>query len=695
MNTWPIGKKFSFIFITLLVTILTGTFFVFWTIKSQRTSINVVNLAGRQRMLLQKYSKEINSELVPLQLRYSTIKAAEITTLQIVADRTHYTKNVVGKLIKEAPEVHPNQYYDTIIGGIPLPATFVKEVSEIINQKGVYSYDLLSRWNINKEKGLKTDFEKEAFDYFYEKKGQTFYRFLEHKGYYTLRYATPDIATAQVCVNCHNNHAESPKNDFKLQDTMGILVVNIPIGPSNDEIAAFLNQSDESQSGAHTFLKTGIVFEATLDSLTKGGKAPLDLEMTKYTTIPLTKNHATLNKLNEIKKLWETTKASTKKLFEAEVNSAEYIALYNEVFNTVNVLVKNMNDAVNLYQTNSDKRATRLLWIQGVAAGIACLIIALSWRSIIQPLIKILKDIIDHLSNNAVQVVSASEQISASSQSLSEATSQQAASIEETSSTMEEISSMTKQNADNATEASKLALACNTTVENGNVSVADTVEHGNRSVKEMAEAMKDISESSGKIADIIKLIEGIAFQTNLLALNAAVEAARAGEHGRGFAVVAEEVRNLAQRSSSASKDITALIADSVKKAEKGMELVNKTKDVFVSTETKVKEVFSNSITQVKRVADLINEIASASEEQSNGIQQISKAIQQMDQVVQKNAATAEETAAASEELTAQAHELNILVKKISSEVNANDREQPIATQPKKDVKKETKAIAEK
>jgi methyl-accepting chemotaxis protein len=299
----------------------------------------------------------------------------------------------------------------------------------------------------------------------------------------------------------------------------------------------------------------------------------------------------------------------------------------------------------------------------GFVAGLGILVVKISSK-----ISDLFRKLLSSLTGNATQVASASEQISASSQSLSESTSQQAASIEETSSTMEEISSMTKQNADNASEASKLAAACNVTVENGNRSVVETVENGNSSVLEMANAMRDISESSGKIADIIKIIEGIAFQTNLLALNAAVEAARAGEHGRGFAVVAEEVRNLAQRSSAASKDITSLIADSVKKSERGMELVNRTKEVFASTVTKVKEVFSSSVVQVKKVSDLINEIATASEEQSNGIQQISKAIQQMDQVVQQNAANAEETAAASEELTAQAQGLNDLVDTIAKEV---------------------------
>ncbi|MBF8275122.1 MAG: methyl-accepting chemotaxis sensory transducer [Candidatus Brocadiaceae bacterium] len=268
----------------------------------------------------------------------------------------------------------------------------------------------------------------------------------------------------------------------------------------------------------------------------------------------------------------------------------------------------------------------------------------------------VFREMLTELRGSSSQVSAASEQISSSSQSLSEATSEQAASIEETSSTMEEFSSMTTRNADNASEAAKLAAACNGTVENA----TGTVDSGNKTVGEMDHAMKDISGSSGKIAGIIKIIEEIAFQTNLLALNAAVEAARAGEHGRGFAVVAEEVRNLAHRSSAAAKDITLLIADSVKKAEVGMELVGKTKGVF----TTIAKVFSGVVTQVKKVTDLINEISVSSQEQTNGIAQISKAIQQMDQVIQQNAATAEETAAASEELTAQAQGLNAIADNI-------------------------------
>ena len=294
----------------------------------------------------------------------------------------------------------------------------------------------------------------------------------------------------------------------------------------------------------------------------------------------------------------------------------------------------------------------------GLVGGLGVLVIRITnW----------LRGIMVALAESSENVASASEQISASSQSLSEGASEQAVSVEETSATMEEISSMTKQNADNASEAAKLAKACN-----------NSVEQGNSTVVEMDGAMKNIAESSGKIADIIKIIEGIAFQTNLLALNAAVEAARAGEHGRGFAVVADEVRNLAQRSSTAAKDITALITDSIKKAETGTGLVKNTRAAF-----------SGILTQVKKVTNLINEIATASSEQTNGIEQISKAIQQMDQVIQQNAANAEETAAASEELSSQAQELSGLVDKIAEEVGRKSDRSSTVSKPTVMKKKET------
>ena len=282
-----IGKKFMLVFSIFLVAVLGGAYFVFNSTMEQNAQKTTLDLAGRQRMLTQKYFKEYVNDLIPLQVRHSTLKAAEIATLQIVEDRKQYTKNIVVKLKKDGvTDVHPNREYANLEGGIPLPATFVQEVSGRINEKGVYSYDLLSKWNINKEKGLKTDFEKEAFGYLFDKKGTVFSRFMVHNGVYSLRYATADVGSAAGCVNCHNNHEESPKKDFKLGDVMGVLVVNIPIGTVSAETAAFFAESSDDDFGKDTFLKTKKVFDITLVALINGGEAPLDLRMTKSTVLP-------------------------------------------------------------------------------------------------------------------------------------------------------------------------------------------------------------------------------------------------------------------------------------------------------------------------------------------------------------------------------------------------------------------------
>ncbi|MDR4505490.1 MAG: methyl-accepting chemotaxis protein [Candidatus Scalindua sp.] len=646
-----IGRKFALVFSIFFVTVLTGAFFVFKTIRGQQKDRQTVNLAGRQSMLTQKFTKEYLDELIPRQVRHSTLKTAEIATLQIVEDRKQYTDNIISKLKKDGVlDVHPERDYARIDGGIPLPATFVQEVSASINEKGVYSYNLLSKWNINREKGLKTDFEKEAFDYLYSKNGKSFSRFMVHDGIYTLRYATADVASANGCVSCHNAHEESPKKDFKLGEVMGILVVNIPIGTVSAETEAFFADSGEKEFGAGSFLKTKRVFDTTLSALINGGEAPLDLEMTSFATLSPAEDGTIRSKLNEVKQLWEKTQENFGTLTKVEPNSAEYIAAYGIAYDSANATMNGIDEAVNMYQVSSADKTIMLMWVQGGSLGLVCLVIGLGWFFFARPLLTFLRELSAKLGEGAEQVASASGQISSSSQSLAQGASEQASAIEETSATMEEMSSTTKQNANNAKEASQLASLCN-----------NTAESGSKSVHEMNDAMLDINNSSKKISDIIKVIDGIAFQTNLLALNAAVEAARAGEHGKGFAVVAEEVRNLAQRSSAAAKDTTELIEDCVGKANAGTELSGK-----------CKEVLANIVTNVKKVTILIEEIATASDEQAGGIDQVSQAINQMDQVTQQNAANAEETAAASEEMSAQSQTLLDQVKILSEQVGGCD-----------------------
>ena len=240
----------------------------------------------------------------------------------------------------------------------------------------------------------------------------------------------------------------------------------------------------------------------------------------------------------------------------------------------------------------------------------------------------------------ATEVVhTGANEIASGNLDLSSRTEQQAASLEETASSMEQLTSTVKQNAEHARHANQLVVA-----------TADIAANGGQIVGKVVETMASIKQSSKKIADIIGVIDGIAFQTNILALNAAVEAARAGEQGRGFAVVAAEVRNLAQRSAGAAKEIKILISDSVEQVDVGGKLVDETG-----------ESMDDILTSVQLVTEIMNGIAEASLEQSTGIEQVNQAIGQMDEVTQQNAALVEEAAAASESMQVQAAKLSQLV----------------------------------
>ena len=263
-------------------------------------------------------------------------------------------------------------------------------------------------------------------------------------------------------------------------------------------------------------------------------------------------------------------------------------------------------------------------------------------RDEFSPLLTALQDmqgtlalVVGSVRQNAEGVATASAEIAQGNSDLSGRTEQQASALEETAASMEELSSTVRQNADSAHQANQLAVNASTVaVQGGEV------------VNQVVDTMKGINDSSKKISDIISVIDGIAFQTNILALNAAVEAARAGEQGRGFAVVASEVRNLAQRSAAAAKEIKILIDNSVTQVEQGSSLVAKAGNTMTEV-----------VTAIRRVTDIIGEVSSASSEQSQGVAQVGEAITQMDLVTQQNAALVEESAAAANSLKSQAEQL--------------------------------------
>jgi methyl-accepting chemotaxis protein len=275
-----------------------------------------------------------------------------------------------------------------------------------------------------------------------------------------------------------------------------------------------------------------------------------------------------------------------------------------------------------------------------------------------------LSAIVSEVRHGSGSVSTAAQQISRGNDDLSQRTQEQASSLEETASSMEEMTSTVKQNAENASHANQLARGAREQAERGGEVVAQTVV-----------AMREINSSSKKISDIVSLIDEIAFQTNLLALNAAVEAARAGEQGRGFAVVATEVRNLAGRSANAAKEIKGLINDSANKVKAGSELVDQSG-----------KALAEIVESVKKVTDIVAEIAAASSEQSAGIDQVNHAVLQMDEMTQQNAALVEESAAAARAMHEQATELSRQVAffQIAGQASAK----PSAKGPRKDVAQE-------
>jgi methyl-accepting chemotaxis protein len=277
-----------------------------------------------------------------------------------------------------------------------------------------------------------------------------------------------------------------------------------------------------------------------------------------------------------------------------------------------------------------------------VAAGDLSVKIAINSKDETGELLKALKEMNDGLVKIVGEVrvgtdmiATASREIATGNMDLSARTESQAGALEQTASSMEELTSTVKQNADNARQANQLA-----------VSASEVAIKGGSVVSQVVDTMGSINASSKKIVDIISVIDGIAFQTNILALNAAVEAARAGEQGRGFAVVAAEVRNLAQRSASAAKEIKALIGDSVEKVDAGAKLVDQ-------AGATMQEV----VASIRRVTDIMGEITAASQEQTSGIQQVNQAITQMDSTTQQNAALVEEAAAAAQSMQTQAAHL--------------------------------------
>jgi len=619
-----------------------------WVTAAQKADGLVINLAGRQRMLTQKFTKEFLDWTNDRQVLASAEQVAATASRQICADRSYYSKNVAKKLRKERPDVKTGDNYHNVEGMIPISVTFVREVSESFDQAGEYRYDLLSKWNINPDKGLRDEYEQRAWDSLKQNPDSAYVEVVPAGAGVEVRYATADIANRKGCVSCHNQHPASPKLDFKLDELMGILVVSVPV--TQNPVLAQIMLSGDSDNRRHQAAETTRkLFEVTLAALQCGGTTYKDLGMTQSVSIPANTDPQIDEQLAKAEQVWndlQGTVAETRAM-KPDFRSDEYVARLQSIRDLNITCLENMNAAVGMFQANSDARTALMRNTQYGAVGLALFVFGFAVYYLRSHITGPINRIIAGLNEGADQVNDASAEVSSASQELAEGASEQASSLEETSSALEQMAAMTRTNAENAKEANNLSSQAR-----------DAAQSGDETMEKLNGAMTAINESSGQISKIIKVIEEIAFQTNLLALNAAVEAARAGEHGKGFAVVADEVRNLAQRAAQAARETTGLIDDSVTKAKEGTDVAGE-----------VGKALSAIVGDVTKVTDLIDGITKASEEQAQGVEQVNTAVSQMDKVTQRNAAGAEESASAAEELSAQAQTVKGIVEELSTLVS--------------------------
>ena len=691
-------------FVSLVVIAVGVTAF---TVNSLKKDSSIINLAGRQRMLAQKYTKELFADMVPAQVNASAIKAAEIATIQIKEDRAMYTKEVVVKLKKELPGFKPARDWGAVRGGAPLPATFVQEVSEKINKTGIYRYDLLSRWNLNKEKGLSSKFENEAFNSLLSNSKEPYYKFMNFKGKSVLRYATPDIAGAAACVSCHNAHPDSAKRDFKLGDVMGMLVITIPVPAEVAHIGS--GSGADTSGGLRSYDLTARVFEKTLSALISGADAPLDLAMTKFITIAATDNESIVAELERVDTLWKEMKGYEKIVADSDINSPTYLRALDNLLEVNLGLVAAINKTVAMYEADSSKRISNMMKVLGFFVLLAFIVAAISlflvMRSIVRPVIEVarlaevmaagdlsasdikvkttdevgtlaralntmkgnLNEMIGNIRRSSDSMVSATSELSNSSGQIvngadtqSAQTSQVATAMEEMSATVIEVARNSQGASDAAGDTQQIAVAGGDVVRravDGMMTVANTV-------KESAETVEALGKSSDEIGAIISVINDIADQTNLLALNAAIEAARAGEQGRGFAVVADEVRKLAEKTTKATTEIADMIktiqADT-KGAMTSMHEGTSQVEEGVQLASEAGESLQQIVSSVDRVTDMVRQIATAAEQQSATSDEISNNITSIADIAGENSDGVRNISSAAEDLNKVAEDLNSLV----------------------------------
>ena len=572
-------------------------------------------------------------------------RSALQTANQFKIIRGYYTKNVIKKA-KANGSLKPSINHVGVPDAIPLPATLIHDLSQILSKQNT-TMSLYSAFPFPNRKARKLDeFNQKAWDFLSKNPDQVFKQKELRGGKTIIRVAIADKLVAEGCVSCHNAHPQTPKNDWKLGDVRGVLEINADVSGT---LAAATQATNSILFGIFV---AGLVLLALLITSSKAISNPIHRITTAMDRIAqgdLSVDVPDVNRQDEVGKIahsLETFKENIQRNKEMQVEQDNQEQRQKE-----------------LQAEQNNKEATRLSERQFVADSFGKAMSAIAQKDVSYRIVEDfpsldsklktdfnsaigqLANTIDKISMASSQIYSGSNEIHTASNELTKRTERQAVSVEKTAAALEQTTSAMKSSTDRAQEVSALVSTTKSNAEQSGKVVLDAVA-----------AMGRIEKSSAEIANIISVIDDIAFQTNLLALNAGVEAARAGESGKGFAVVAQEVRELAQRSAEAAKEIKQLITNSGNEVTVGAELVNETGQSLTTI-----------VSEVSDISEHISAIVSAANEQNIGLQEINQSIINIDQGTQQNAAAAEETTAASQLLSEEVAKINDMLNEFNTD----------------------------